>query len=232
MSEKLVEISGVHFSYGPSPLLADINLTIREGDFVGVVGANGSGKTTLVKLLLGHLLPQKGTIRHYCDGKPIAAPQIGYLPQYAAVDKSFPLSVREVVETGLLSPRTMWRPFLSSDDRRRVDAIIEQMGLSALSDKAIGSLSGGELQKAILARAIVSSPRLLLLDEPDTYLDSCSQENLYDFLKKINKNCAIVLVSHDVSAVSERCNLIVSVNRTLQTCSDFFKNASLITAAK
>ena len=227
MSEKLVEISGVHFSYGPSPLLTDINLTIREGDFVGVVGANGSGKTTLVKLLLGHLLPQKGIIRHYCDGKPIAAPQIGYLPQYAAVDKSFPLSVREVVETGLLSPRTMWRPFLSSDDRRRVDAIIEQMGLSALSGKAIGSLSGGELQKAILARAIVSSPRLLLLDEPDTYLDSCSQENLYDFLKKINKNCAIVLVSHDVSAVSERCNLVVSVNHTLQPCGDFSKKCSL-----
>ena len=215
MGEKLVEISGVDFSYGSSPLLTDINLTIREGDFVGVVGANGSGKTTLVKLLLGHLTPQKGTIRHFCDGKYVTAPQIGYLPQYAAVDKSFPLSVREVVETGLLTPRTMWAPFLSSSDRRRVDAIIEQMGLSALVSKPIGSLSGGELQKTILARAIVSSPRLLLLDEPDTYLDSCSQEHLYDFLKNINKNCAIVLVSHDVSAVSQRCNIVATVNRTL-----------------
>ena len=216
MGEKLVEISGVHFSYNSSPLLTDINLCICEGDFVGVVGANGSGKTTLVKLLLGHLTPQKGTVRHYRDGKPVAAPQIGYLPQYAAVDKSFPLSVREVVETGLLTPRSMWNPFLLSADRRRVDAILSQMGLSSLASKPIGSLSGGELQKAILARAIVSSPRLLLLDEPDTYLDSCSQESLYEFLKDINRNCAILLVSHDVSAVSAKCNLVATVNHTLQ----------------
>ena len=221
MSEKLVEISGVEFSYNSSPLLTDVNLCIHEGDFVGVVGANGSGKTTLVKLLLGHLSPQKGTVSHYCDGIRVVAPQIGYLPQYAAVDKSFPLSVREVVETGLLTPRTMWRPFISLADRRRVDAILEQMGLASLSHKPIGTLSGGELQKTILARAIVSSPRLLLLDEPDTYLDSCSQENLYEFLKDINKNCAIMLVSHDVSAVTGKCNLVVTVNRTLQVQRNF-----------
>lgn len=216
MDEKLVEISGVHFSYNSSPLLTDVNLTIREGDFVGVVGANGSGKTTLVKLLLGHLAPQKGTIRYYSNGTLVSAPSIGYLPQYSAVDKRFPLSVREVVETGLLTPRKMWNPFIASDDRRRVDAILAQMGLTHLSSTPIGNLSGGELQKVILARAIVSSPRLLLLDEPDTYLDSCSQERLYELLKEINKNCAILLVSHDVSAVSEKCNLVVSVNRTLQ----------------
>lgn len=212
---KLVEISGVHFSYNASPLLTDINLCIREGDFVGVVGANGSGKTTLVKLLLGHLTPQKGTISYYGSGGVTTTPSIGYLPQYSAVDKRFPLSVREVVETGLLTPRKMWNPFISQADRRRVEAALEQMGLSRLSATPIGNLSGGELQKTILARAIVSSPRLLLLDEPDTYLDSCSQERLYELLKEINKDCAILLVSHDVSAVSQRCNLVVSINRTL-----------------
>ena len=215
MSEKLVEISGVHFSYNSSPLLTDINLCIREGDFVGVVGANGSGKTTLIKLLLGHLNPQKGTIRHYYKGEFVTTPSIGYLPQYAAVDKRFPLSVREVVETGLLTPRKMWNPFIPLCDRRRVDAILEQMELTKLSDTPICNLSGGELQKTILARAIVSAPRLLLLDEPDTYLDSYSQEHLYELLKEINRNCAILLVSHDVSSISEKCNLVVSVNRTL-----------------
>lgn len=215
MRDKLVEISGVHFSYNTSPLLTDINLCIREGDFVGVVGANGSGKTTLVKLLLGHLTPQKGTISYYGSDGVAATPSIGYLPQYSAVDKRFPLSVREVVETGLLTPRKMWNPFISQADRRRVDAALEQMGLCRLSSTPIGNLSGGELQKTILARAIVSSPRLLLLDEPDTYLDSCSQERLYELLKEINKDCAILLVSHDVSAVSQRCNLVVSINRTL-----------------
>jgi len=169
-----------------------------------------------VKLLLGHLVPQKGTVRYYSNGESVAAPSIGYLPQYSAVDKRFPLSVREVVETGLLTRRKMWGPIISSDDRRRVDATLEQMGLSRLSSVPIGNLSGGELQKTILARAIVSSPRLLLLDEPDTYLDSCSQERLYELLKEINKNCAILLVSHDVSTVSEKCNFVVSVNRTLR----------------
>lgn len=215
MREKLVEISGVHFSYNSSPLLTDINLCIREGDFIGIVGANGSGKTTIMKLLLGHLTPQKGVICHYSNGKLVDTPSIGYLPQYSAVDKRFPLSVREVVETGLLTRRKMWWPFVSSTDRRRVDTTLEKMGLSELSSTPIGNLSGGELQKAILARAIVSSPRLLLLDEPETYLDSCSQERLYELLKEINKNCAILLVSHDVSGVSEKCNLVVSVNRTL-----------------
>lgn len=216
IKEKLVEISGVHFSYNSSPLLTDINLCIREGDFVGVVGANGSGKTTLVKLLLGHLTPQKGSICYYCNGAPVASPSIGYLPQYSAVDKRFPLSVREVVEMGLLTPRKMLHPFISSVDKQRVDEALERMGLSRLSSTSIGSLSGGELQKTILARAIVSSPRLLLLDEPDTYLDSCSQARLYELLKEINEDCAILLVSHDVSAVSEKCNLVVSVNHTLQ----------------
>lgn len=211
MREKLVEISGVYFSYNSSPLLTDINMCIHKGDFVGVVGANGCGKTTLVKLLLGHLTPQKGTILHYSDGRPVATPAIGYLPQYAAVDKRFPLSVREVVETGLLTPHKMWNPFIASADRRRVDATLEQMGIAGLSSTPIGNLSGGELQKAILARAIVSSPRLLLLDEPDTYLDSYSQEHLYALLKEINKDCAILLVSHDVSAVSEKCNRLLSL---------------------
>ena len=211
MREKLVEISGVYFSYNSSPLLTDINLCIHKGDFVGVVGANGCGKTTLVKLLLGHLTPHKGTILHYSDGRPVATPAIGYLPQYAAVDKRFPLSVREVVETGLLTPHKMWNPFIASADRRRVDATLEQMGIAGLSSTPIGNLSGGELQKAILARAIVSSPRLLLLDEPDTYLDSYSQEHLYALLKEINKDCAILLVSHDVSAVSEKCNRLLSL---------------------
>ena len=211
MREKLVEISGVYFSYNSSPLLTDINLCIHKGDFVGVVGANGCGKTTLVKLLLGHLTPRKGTILHYSDGRPVATPAIGYLPQYAAVDKRFPLSVREVVETGLLTPHKMWNPFIASADRRRVDATLEQMGIAGLSSTPIGNLSGGELQKAILARAIVSSPRLLLLDEPDTYLDSYSQEHLYALLKEINKDCAILLVSHDVSAVSEKCNRLLSL---------------------
>ncbi len=216
MHKKLVEISGVHFSYNATPLLTDINFCIHEGDFIGVVGANGCGKTTLVKLLLGHLTPQKGTIRHYSNGKQVASPTIGYLPQYAAVDKRFPLSVREVVETGLLTPRKMWNPFISLDDRSRVETTLTQMGLTHLSSTPIGNLSGGELQKTILARAIVSSPKLLLLDEPDTYLDSCSQEHLYELLKEINNNCAILLVSHDVSAVSEKCNIVVSVKNNLQ----------------
>lgn len=217
-NNKIAELSDVCFAYGGTPVLENVNLLINEHDFVGVVGANGSGKTTLLKLLLGHLSPQKGDIRYYCNGQVVSSVTIGYLPQYTAVDKHFPISVREVVETGLISPVTMWRPFISNDEARRVSDTIEFMGLANLVSKPVNELSGGELQRTMLARAIVSSPRMLLLDEPDTYLDADSETRLLGLLKNINRNCAILLVSHNVATVQNYCDYVVSINRTLNVC--------------
>ena len=210
MNETLVEIKNVDFSYGAVPLLENVNFTIKNNDFIGIIGANGSGKTTLVKLVTGELAPCKGTVINNCKES------IGYLPQYAAIDKHFPISVREVVETGLMTPRNVWRLRLTADERRRVDAIMQQMELTAVAGMPIGQLSGGQLQRAMLARAIVSRPRLLLLDEPETYLDTDSGQRLLQLLEKINDHCAVVIVSHDVTTIEKYCNRVARIQRTLQ----------------
>lgn len=207
MSDILVEISDVDFSYGSSPLIENLNLIIYKGDFIGVAGANGSGKTTLVKLLLGELKPLRGTITHRCAGA------ISYLPQYAAIDKRFPISVREVVETGLLARCNLWRPRLTASEQARVSAIIDRLGLTPLQGKSVGQLSGGQLQRTMLARALVSSPRLLLLDEPDTYLDSATEKRLFELLCEVACDCAIVLVTHDAHTISSYCNRVVTLGR-------------------
>lgn len=210
MNETLVEIKNVDFSYGVVPLLENVNFTIKNNDFIGIIGANGSGKTTLVKLVTGELAPCKGTVINNCKES------IGYLPQYAAIDKHFPISVREVVETGLMTPRNVWRLRLTADERRRVDAIMQQMELTAVAGMPIGQLSGGQLQRAMLARAIVSRPRLLLLDEPETYLDTDSGQRLLQLLEKINDHCAVVIVSHDVTTIEKYCNRVARIQRTLE----------------
>lgn len=202
---KLVEISDVSFSYNASPLLQNLNINIYNEDFIGVVGSNGSGKTTLVKLLIGELSPQKGKITRYCEGA------ISYLPQYAAIDRRFPISVREVVETGLVTSHTFWRPRLSPAEHDSVASIMERLGLTSLQTRTVARLSGGELQRAMLARALVSSPRLLLLDEPDTYLDSASEKRLFELLSDVAKECAVLLVSHDAYAISHYCNRIITL---------------------
>ena len=213
MNETLVEIRDVDFSYGAVPLLENVNFVIKNNDFIGIIGANGCGKTTLVKLVTGELLPRKGVVINNCSDS------IGYLPQYAAIDKHFPISVREVIETGLMAPRNIWRLRLTADERLRVSAIIEQMGLTAVADTPIGQLSGGQLQRTMLARAIVSRPRLLLLDEPETYLDTDSGQRLLQLLKNINNHCAVVIVSHDVTTIEKYCNRVARIQRTLQELS-------------
>ena len=210
MNETLVEIKNVDFSYGAVPLLENVNFAIKNNDFIGIIGTNGGGKTTLVKLVTGELLPCSGTVINHCKES------IGYLPQYAAIDKHFPISVREVVETGLMTPRNVWRLRLTADERRRVDAIMQQMELTAVAGMPIGQLSGGQLQRAMLARAIVSRPRLLLLDEPETYLDTDSGQRLLQLLEKINDHCAVVIVSHDVTTIEKYCNRVARIQRTLE----------------
>ena len=210
MNDILVEIKGVDFSYGSVPLLENVNFVIKNHDFIGIIGANGSGKTTLIKLVTGELLPQKGIVVNACSNS------VGYLPQYAAIDKHFPISVREVVETGLVTSRNIWRMWLTADEQRRVDAVIGQMELADVAGIPISQLSGGQLQRTMLARAIVSRPRLLLLDEPETYLDTDSGQRLLRLLEELNEQCAIVIVSHDVTTIENYCNRVARIHRTLE----------------
>ena len=208
----LVQIQHLGFSYGsrppgrPSLVLDDVNLDIEQGSTLGLIGPNGGGKTTFIRLLLGLLEPTTGSVR-IAGLLPAQARRsgdlVGYLPQNHRGAPSFPLNVRQVVRLGLVGKTGMFRPF-HADDLQFCDELIERVGLASSADQPIGSLSGGMLQRAYIARALASRPRLLLLDEPMTGIDTAGQQRFIDFLQRLKEDLGltVVFVSHDLRAVS------------------------------
>ena len=167
--EPLIQLTDISAAYDRKQVLTDVNLTVYEKDFLGVIGPNGGGKTTLMKVILGLLKPVHGTIRFFRHGKEVPEVSIGYLPQYNHIDKKFPISVYEVVLSGLNKQKSLFSRF-TAEQHRQVERTIARMGLEGLEQRAIGQLSGGQLQRALLGRAIVSCPQLIILDEPNTYM--------------------------------------------------------------
>lgn len=212
--DKLIEIEKVTAAYGNKTVLHDVSLTIWENDFLGIIGPNGGGKTTLLKVVLGLLSPLSGAIRFYEKGKEMPSLRIGYLPQLNQIDKKFPISVREVVASGLASEKPAFRSFNASQ-KNRIEEVIGQMGLEELRDRPIGELSGGQLQRVLLGRSIVSQPQVLILDEPNSYVDKRFESRFYQLLEDINKESAIILVSHDIGTVLAMVKNIACVNETL-----------------
>ena len=196
MKTPILQMTGISAAYDNKTVLENINLTVFERDFLGVIGPNGGGKTTLIKVMLGLLNPTAGKVTFYQEGKEVPEISMGYLPQYNSIDKKFPISVYEVVLSGLNRQKSLFRSF-SPAQHEQVKQVIARMGLEGLEKRAIGQLSGGQLQRALFARAVVSEPDLLVIDEPDTYLDARHKQMLYDFLEHIGPETAIVMVSHD-----------------------------------
>ena len=188
-SSPLLSIRGLSAAYDGRTVLHDVDLEVYEHDFLGIIGPNGGGKTTLIKCILGLLRPTGGEIIKYHE--PLTT---GYLPQYNSIDRSFPISVLEVVLSGLSSKKSLTGRF---NDRHREKArqVIHRMGLEGLEHRAIGQLSGGQLQRALLGRAIISDPQLLILDEPTNDLDIMTLNVLEDYLKSF-QGC-LIIVSHD-----------------------------------
>jgi zinc transport system ATP-binding protein len=211
----IIQINNIWANYGKRDILQDVSLIIEENDFLGIIGPNGGGKTTLVKILLGLLKPEKGSIIFYQDGKPVDKIIMGYLPQFSQIDKKFPISAREVILSGLAHKKSVFNKY-NHNDYKRVDEIINQLGLNGIENRQIGQLSGGQLQRVLLGRAIVAHPQLLILDEPNTYLDSEGEERLYDSLEQINKESAIILVSHDLSSIKRYAKRIALVDTSLE----------------
>lgn len=210
---KLIELIEVSAAYNGDPVLTNASIAVHERDFIGVIGPNGGGKTTLVKVMLGLLKPVRGkVINHMRNGSN--SPPIGYLPQITNIDKKFPISVKQVVYSGLMR-RGLITGHYSQDERKRAGSTMEEMGLTPISKKPIGELSGGQLQRVFLARAIVSNPRLLILDEPNTFVDNAFESELYGKLRELNKEMAIVMVTHDVGMISPYVKTIACVNGTL-----------------
>lgn len=198
----MIELRDVCFSYGGDRLLHNVNLTVGQRDFLGIVGCNGSGKTTLLKIIMGMLKPNEGRVVYRRGGDVVRRLSVGYLPQYSRIDRMFPVTVRETVGLGLLDASHLLTGSISGCNRKAaVDEAMRRMEITALADKPIGRLSGGELQRTMLARAVVSHPDVLVLDEPDTYLDARSENRLYALLGELNRDCAVVLVGHDVKTI-------------------------------
>ena len=205
--EVLIKIRDLSAGYDGRLVLRNVNLNVYERDFLGIIGPNGGGKTTLIKCILGLLKPSGGEI--IC--RPLT---MGYLPQYSSIDRKFPITVEEVILSGLSSKKSLTSRF-TSEHREKALSVIARMGLEGMEKRAIGALSGGQLQRALLGRAIISDPEVVILDEPSTYIDKRFEARLYELLAEINKDCAIILVSHDIGTVLQQVKSIACVNETL-----------------
>ena len=208
---KILNISNLTVGYEEgSPILENVNLDVYENDFLGIIGPNGGGKTTLLRAILGLLPLASGNISFInSDNK---RPNIGYLPQINQIDKKFPISVFDVILSGIsMSGKFHFRYTKSQKDK--VKEIALKMGVEEYLHKPIGDLSGGQLQRTLLGRAIVDNPDLLILDEPNSYVDKRFETNFYNILKEINQTTAIILVSHDVGTVISSVKNIACVNR-------------------
>ncbi len=209
MEKPLVQIKEIDAAYQRKTVLQNVSLSINDRDFIGIIGPNGGGKTTLVKIILGLMKPVKGTVEYALDRS-----EIGYLPQGSRLDEQFPISIREVIASGLEHGLRIGRK-TEAKEKESIEFALEKVGLKSLQSRSIGELSGGELQRTMLARAIVSSPRLLILDEPDTHVDNRFEMELYGLLKELNEHMTILLISHDIGTISPYIKTIACVNRDL-----------------
>ena len=214
MALPVVYADGVSFAYDGCPVLDNIHLQVRQGEFLAMLGPNGGGKTTLLKLLLGILTAQKGVIS-VLDALPGKAPQkIGYVPQQTNIHLQFPITVEDLVLLGRLPHRRLLRRFTATD-RLAARQALEQVGMWSHRSRRIGQLSGGQRQRVFIARALANGPELLFLDEPTASVDSEFQEALYTLLKELNARMTIIVVSHDISVLSACATSVACVNRTL-----------------
>lgn len=208
--QEIIKIKDLSVAYDNYEALRGVNISFYEGDFVGIIGPNGGGKSTLVKSILG-LIPYSGHIEFL--GALEGRHRIGYMPQQNLFDKAFPISVAELVLSGLQSGKGARR--YSREDKANVVSTLEQLDIRHLSDKQIGELSGGELQRALLGRAIISEPKLLILDEPANFVDNQFESELYALLERLSERMAIIVVSHDVGTITSLVRSVVCVNRTV-----------------
>jgi zinc transport system ATP-binding protein len=210
--EPLLEIRSVSASYGTSMVLEDIDLKVMDNDFIGVIGPNGGGKTTLLRVILGLLKPVRGEV--VLNTSVFGGSAIGYLPQLSTGDVNYPVTVTDVVLSGLMMRKGIITR-MNKSDRNRAEKVIEELGMKGFSEAALNELSGGQMQRVFLGRAIIGDPKLLLLDEPGNFVDSTFENDFYEKLRELNKRMAILMVSHDVGTISSHIKSFACVNRKL-----------------
>ncbi len=206
-----VDVRDVCFRYGATEVLHNAGFSLPQNSFTVIVGPNGGGKTTLLKLLLGLLKPRAGAISVLGLPPEAARPHIGYVPQSHACDTSFPISVLDIVLMGRLAPDTPLHPTPADHDAAR--QALHDAGLDHFEQRPYAQLSGGERQRVLIARALATNPRLLLLDEPTANIDPALAEQLYTLFKNLTRRLTLVMVSHNVNAVTSQATHILCVNR-------------------
>lgn len=208
----VIEINALKFSYTPGETIVECPfLTVNSGQSGCIVGPNGGGKTTLLRLLLGLLKPESGSIRVFGKTPTEARKEIGYMPQYHQLDPAFPVSALEVALMGRISPATLFG--YRKSDKTAAMAALDELGIADLADKSFASLSGGQRQRVLIARALAGSPKLLLLDEPTANIDPGAEEQFYATLDGLRKRMTVITVSHDLGFVNKETDLVICVNR-------------------
>lgn len=203
--EPLIQLKDIQAAYDKNVVLNQVNLTVKPNDFIGIIGPNGGGKTTLLKVILNLIQPLSGTIT---KSEKV---NIGYLPQVNSIDKQFPVTIKDVILSGRFATDKWWKK-ANKDQLKKVDELLYFIGLEHSHHVPIGELSGGQMQRVFLCRALISNPNLLILDEPNTYVDKTFEANLYNLFGELNKRMAILLVSHDVGTISSMVKTIACVN--------------------
>lgn len=210
----IIKIDNVSFSFAGPVVLDHVSLTVMKGEFLGIVGPNGGGKSTLLKLMLGLLEPDSGSITVLGKSPKRGRSAIGYVAQYVGFERTFPITVQDAVLLGLVGKSRLTFGY-RSDDYQRVSNALRETEIEDLSDRLLNTLSGGQLQRVLIARALVSEPEILILDEPTSNIDSRVEEDIFDLLKKLNERSTILVVSHDIGFISEYVTRVACLNRTL-----------------
>lgn len=207
-----VELEGVTVHYGQVLALDNINLIIREKEFMGIIGPNGGGKSSLLRVIGGLVKPGQGKVRVLGMPPCRATGRIGYVPQHSNINKQFPINVTDAVLSGCLQNHGLFLHRYTQEDLRATEKILQQLEIQDLADRQIGALSGGQMQRVLIARALVMNPEILLLDEPTASLDAQSRSSIYDILKDLNHHMTIIMVTHDMGVISSHVTQIACLN--------------------
>jgi zinc transport system ATP-binding protein len=208
----LFEMNSLTAAYGANIVLQDVSFRVMENDFIGVIGPNGGGKTTLLRIILGLIKPVKGNLTFNTD--LLDRKSIGYLPQISTGDINYPVTVTDIILSGLMIKKGIISR-MSSSDRKKASFVMEELGLSDMGGFTLSEMSGGQMQRVFLGRAIIGDPKLLLLDEPGNFVDTSFENDFYEKLRELNKRMAILMVSHDIGTISAHIQSFACVNKTL-----------------
>ncbi len=210
-----IEIEQLNFEYpGGQPVLENIQLRVEEGEFLGIVGPNAGGKSTLLKVLLGLICPLSGKVRVLGSTPTAARRQVGYVPQYPEFSRDFPATVEQVVALGRLGTGSFFGSHRAAD-KQIVQRVMRETEVESLAHRRIGTLSGGQLQRVLMARALACEPKILMLDEPTANIDMRVENEIFDLLKILNERMTILVVSHDIAFISGYVHRVACLNRTL-----------------